>query len=522
MTNLLLDSQKENEKIETTHLKVIAQGAQGIVGLLKKNNQEYIYKISTTLNFLTNHEFIIMEGLKDLEEYCPHFCIVESHDRHSIAPGFRNDDNLNPFDVSECQKSLSLDVLKMEYITDAISLSDLIKDVNVPFPIIFNVIKQVLIAILIAQREKRFAHYDLHTDNILIHRCDANRVHLYNFDENTSFVVPTFGFIPVIIDFGYARSDDINEHQSFLSLSYTDAGYLCPAYDEFADFKVLLVSVLTDLKKYRKTRNEDETEGDDNDIEIFNNIIHNLFDNLDIQWNSGWDTQKKIPLTDQIRHFIENDREESLLFDEFSPFCIDMMQALIVLPLKPIVECDIDMMKTFYRLFVKEFFKIEQEINNTFYSFYIFRKLMEVCIMYHQDYINNPEETCKMVYAQMFSEVASIAKYCTLKRVDFDVLLCSLFLFTEQYEAHLYKLLNKTMKRKTKEYEQGLEAKSSLEIFAILDVNLSKDNYPYSEESLVKVYDCVSKSKREYMLDEERIEKLKGKPLMFYGNILKK
>ena len=51
-------------------------GKQGIVGLfnLKSNDQKYLFKMSQGLNYLVNHELVIMQGLSELSNYCPHFC----------------------------------------------------------------------------------------------------------------------------------------------------------------------------------------------------------------------------------------------------------------------------------------------------------------------------------------------------------------------------------------------------------------------------------------------------------------
>ena len=52
------------------------QGKQGIVGKLtvKENKKKIIFKISQCINFLANHELMIMKGLAELNNYCPHYC----------------------------------------------------------------------------------------------------------------------------------------------------------------------------------------------------------------------------------------------------------------------------------------------------------------------------------------------------------------------------------------------------------------------------------------------------------------
>ena len=56
------------------HKKFEKEGKQGIVGLVKIDDKLCIYKISRNLNFLVEHELMIMSSLKDIWEFCPFFC----------------------------------------------------------------------------------------------------------------------------------------------------------------------------------------------------------------------------------------------------------------------------------------------------------------------------------------------------------------------------------------------------------------------------------------------------------------
>ena len=52
-------------------------GKQGVVGLLALKDdtkKKYVFKMSQFINYLVEHENIIMSGLKDISDFCPHFC----------------------------------------------------------------------------------------------------------------------------------------------------------------------------------------------------------------------------------------------------------------------------------------------------------------------------------------------------------------------------------------------------------------------------------------------------------------
>jgi hypothetical protein len=77
-------------------------GKQGIVGLfdLKNNDsdekKQYIFKISQYINYLVYHELIIMQGLKEINTYCPHFCKGIGLIKTKVDAKYKKDED-NPF-----------------------------------------------------------------------------------------------------------------------------------------------------------------------------------------------------------------------------------------------------------------------------------------------------------------------------------------------------------------------------------------------------------------------------------------
>ena len=64
----------------------------------------------------------------------------------------------------------------------------------------------VLCALSISQAKKDFCHYDLHSSNILMCDCDKDLVMVHILNKNNSICIPTNGYIPKIIDFGFCKS----------------------------------------------------------------------------------------------------------------------------------------------------------------------------------------------------------------------------------------------------------------------------------------------------------------------------
>lgn len=485
-------SQKPQKTVE--HIKKFTQGKQGVTGLLSIDNKPYVYKLSQYMNYLTHHEFSLMKGLESLNEFCPHFCKAHAHQVLRVNPDFIKED-VDPF--SESYNSIYLDVLTMEYIEDSLSLCDLIENSDEPDYVILGIIKQTILAVMFAQKHNRFVHYDLHSMNILLRRCDKDEVHVYKLDDDNVFYVPTYGYIPIIIDYGFGRSDDLLNKPSYISLAYNDAGYMAPAYDHMADMKLFLVTISEDFREYRP---------DSPITPHIRNIVKNMFEQLDIDWRSGWDVQREQPLVDQLFDYIENIHERSDLFADHPHFCMDILQSLITLPLAPKTETNLKELKTYYRIFVKNFLKFEESIGNSFYALYFLKKFVDIVRKYKELYLNDEtkEQALSGIRNEFYEEIQRTISFCNPKGVDYDMLVCSLLLFVEKFEAHIYWLLNNQMKRKYRDYNL-LEIKNIEQIFGVIDLNLDTD-YDFNENTLVHVFDMTTKSQKEFGLDKESVK----------------
>ena len=61
-----------------------------------------------------------------------------------------------------------------------------IKNDDTPTLHLLSIIKQSLLAIIIANHKVNFTHYDLHSDNILVKHCDPNSVFLYIINNEST------------------------------------------------------------------------------------------------------------------------------------------------------------------------------------------------------------------------------------------------------------------------------------------------------------------------------------------------
>ena len=219
--------------------KFPSQGKQGIAGTVSVHNTTLAYKISQYINHIILHEAHVMDALTKLRQFCPHFCKNIALCNIPVNGNYRKVPN--PFKIT-CKHPITTDALLMEYI-DGKKLYTMIKDTTISDDIIFSAIKQLLFAITIAQEKQKFTHYDLHSCNVLMKQCNKSDISLYVLDKDNQFCVPTYGFVPIIIDFGFSYAKNLSNGPIFSSLAHTDVGFMTNQFDPIADPKLLLVSI---------------------------------------------------------------------------------------------------------------------------------------------------------------------------------------------------------------------------------------------------------------------------------------
>lgn len=205
----------------------------------------FITKVPKKIGFLSDHEAQIIKDLNTLN--LPHFCKYYYHDNHKIY---------------------------MEYVSmdgELRSLDSFLAPSSYDFDTAMNLIKQVVMALAVAQKHLQFTHYDLHCDNVLVKSVPKNSVYLYVIDDDNQFCVPTNGLCSVIIDYGYSYTKNTG---SYGSLEFTEFGYTPVFFDAYIDcIRFLITTSRISRREYK----------------IFRNVVRNLFPlSESISMSSGW------------------------------------------------------------------------------------------------------------------------------------------------------------------------------------------------------------------------------------------
>ena len=115
---------------------------------------------------------------------------------------------------------------------DGETINSLLKKNKLNFKQFLSIFIQLLLGLEVAQREVRFTHFDLHTDNVMIRQNDVSSYNVH-LDMSTYNVIHP-EFIPVIIDFGTSTCFIENRYiGSYDYMKYGMLNFMVPGYDMY-------------------------------------------------------------------------------------------------------------------------------------------------------------------------------------------------------------------------------------------------------------------------------------------------
>lgn len=468
-------------------------GKQGLVGLVKnkKTNEIYVFKISKYINYLIDHEYIVMKNLNEISLYCPHFSKTIGKLTTDTNPYIKKTGN--PFDITQIKHSIEKEVLLCEYIDKSYKFYNYIRTEKIEEKILYSTIKQVLLSLSIAQKKKNFTHYDLHSNNIMMKKCDENLVFLYVIDNENQFAVPTYGHYPVIIDFGFSYIKELDGGPLFPSMAHTNVGFTSDRFDWVADPKLFLVTVSKEILNKRNTSTSKKLR----------RIVKNIFYPLTIEWDSGWDNITKLSSLDHILKIINKYTYNSLIFTEYIMFSIDILQTLVIMPIQKQDYTDIHIP---YRAFMEEWKKIETKISCPFYNLYILKNVIDIVRYLRPFYIKNKhtQDIIQEFKERILNSINQVAKFCVIKDINYEKMLCSLVVLSKKIEGYLYHHTKHIVEKKQKEYKK-MPINSIDKIYAIISTNI-KDKYIYTENTKICIINSIEKTNTMFKLPTNTLE----------------
>jgi len=473
-------------------------GKQGLVGLLRLKGTSHlvVFKVSQYTNYLAQHEAVVMASLNKMREFCPHFCNGYGIIRCLVNP--HNRKSGNPFELSA--DNIEKDVLLMEYIDrNASKLYSHIKSSKTSEDVIYASIKQTLMAVSMAQKMCQLSHYDLHSLNIMLRRCDKDVVFLYVFDQENQFAVPTRGYYPTVIDYGFSYVQEMEGGPLWPSMAHTDVGFLSDRFDWVADPKLFLVTVSSDLIRIRENENKKKAKK-------FRNIVKNIFSPLSIDWEAGWDAINEDGASMYVLELLSDANVYSNLFLEYDHYCIDIICSLIIMPIE---SQDYGNLNMSYVTFLKEFAKIEKVISSNFLKLCILKDIIDIARNIRPFYMHETKRNLAVKYFkdELHNAISKVAKFCYPKDIQYEKMLCSLYVLARCIEGVLYDVMKVRIEKKLEEYKK-LKLTSVEQIFGCIECNIP-ETYTYSHDTAIFVFDMQNNLSTAFTLKKTKSDTLK-------------
>jgi len=489
-------------------------GRQGVVGIAKANSDdeydkdvEFIFKFSKNVDYVMRQEYAMCCSANRMGTYLPHFCSGYGGVVAQINPRFNpKENNVDPF--APCKNFVEKEMVLFQRISHAKSLSTLIYNRKNP-DAVYSSIKQILLALSIAQKKEKMGHYDLHSYNILTKKCDGNLVFLYVLDDENRFCVPTFGRLPIIIDYGFGYCKEMENAPFWGTLFHTDTGFYSDRFDPVTDCRLFLISLISELEEHDKTRSKD-----------FKNIVKKVYAPLELDWDKGWEDWDNISCSDFIIEQIDEFNEVSELFENYDNYCLELIQSLVSLPLKP---HRYDNVGTAYTAFLKEFIKFEEEIGNSYYTLYFLKGVVDSARSVKDRYLSTNEDVKKEAIREfencIYERLRVISSYSTLTGVKAEKMLCALFVLANCIQGIAYDFMSGRDNKRRKSYKK-LSVKTPEDIYGLLEYKIPSE-YTFSEKSHIIVIDAVKeKAVKLNELTEDNITKLNDLDVFEKGNYL--
>ena len=513
--DLFKENEKENEKeanavfpdfLEYTG-PLLKKGKQGLVGFLtdKTSGKKHVYKISQYLDFMIDQEYRVLLDLNTLRDYCPHF--VKMYGKMSIPLVANFKCAPNPFESNPSYKTIVGDMLVIQHLEDCKKFFKYIKNDRCSTIELVSIVKQTLLASAIAYQKVKFTHYDMHSDNILIQECDPNSVFLYIVD-NEYHLVPTYGRCPIVIDFGFSFSKSAENYRMNCSLAHTKYGFVQCKEDAHTDAKLFLLSVSTEINKYKKS----------NMSQIFRNVVKSLYKDARVDLDCGWDNRQKSNISDDFMEDFERTFEKSKFFEKQGDYIVDLLQTLAVLPL--VYRQTNEKTKDLLSLVINEFAKIEKLVNDDFYNMFILKEII-VSVGKNRDLYTSGYTRADAVANfknDTLAAVDRVAKFCNPK-LNWERLLCTLLCLGKNIQNYCYDKMKQLTREKEKDYKT-IPLKSTIDIYKAIEANLPSE-FVFDKHTVIYTWNADKENSSKTTLDQHLIQLLNETHPMERGELYK-
>ena len=393
------------------------ENVQAFAGELIKTDQEAVkcvFKMSQYEDNLVRHEYSILQSLvtrfgAEFPHICKPYGIVKYKSHISIRKGIQEETDASsppPFVIRE--------MLLLEKVPAICDLGEFAERCTRP-ALLMSLFKQVLMCIRLF-RCVGLTHFDLHTGNILIRRCSPHLTLQYDIN-GTTFLIPTFGYLVVIIDFGFSYLRTCERPSSInCTLRCANVGLLTDRFMPFTDYIRFLHNICSDIRACTQNWKQALRR---RTLKLFNGANF-------ISRKSGWFKSAAPNRIDELQKEVA--RRKLLLFQNYD--WIELTQILM-----PELAAN-DTPASAIDAFEREWAKIEERITDRNLIYYLYKYFVIHIQLFREDSKRN--HLVKQIFLDEFTRLVN----AFVPIVDYAVLIqCTLDL-SGYLQGYLYKYVS--------------------------------------------------------------------------------
>lgn len=489
---------------------------QGYTGIIvnTQTQRKVVYKISQYMDHLIKNEYKVGKVLNKIQVHYYFTNTLELVKQKYVLK------QNNPFDVKDRTDFINDDVLLLDHISSTTSLYKHIFETE-DLDTVFQLIKHILLAVYVAQTTVKFTHYDLHSNNVLVKTCDPNIVYLYTVSKDNHICLPTCGYMPIIIDFGYSFVKQ-KKFQMRGTLSSTDKGYTLYEHDRVFDLQVLLNSTLSDIREAWK---KSETP----DISTFRRLVRKLFKPVAYQKDSGWSTFYKYDsITDEISDKLLCDEKideityKTVCIDNINE-CIELFHSSIHIPIQSTYQNLKRSFETSFYLFLTEFVNVERLVRplskNKSYPLYILKQMVSIVSKIPDDYEKKEKKKQEHYFQTQMCSVLKMKRKVIAKELNTSKLLKNIKLCMKHVHNEVY-FYTRYQKKEKEDVYKSIPFDNAFQVLGLLEYHIPS-MYTFNTDTKIKHIDIAKKSEYEYSLtDIDTIINLNQTTGLQWGSIL--
>jgi hypothetical protein len=495
------------------------KGVQGIVGFIKflDSKSFNVFKISVDINRSIEHEYEILKSLNSLRKFMPNFLTTLGMIEMPITNDFIKNPGRNypliPESEMEENCTLPRNVLLLEFVNKLpfYRIIERCKNKN----LVSSLILQIILALEIAQNECDFTHYDLHTGNILIQKCDKEALFLYKYKDEF-YLLPTFGFFPLIIDTGFSYSKAVNNKSMKTHTNYNNKGFQMTCFDPLNDVHHFLISLFYIL----------EREGDN--FDSLSNKIKYIFRHVPVLRKTGWKELPYNPTKIVLKRILEDStdwfkNEENICYDVFLDNKKDFLEILNSLVELPIKNFNKEYFYDCFPYFIQVLDDLCRDVEYDKIYLFITKIVVDSIIQFKniRENKNNSEKIVEDFKSSLHKKLKDSNIKIPTNSINYERLLVSGSIMGERLSSNYYKWIGEN-NNAVKEYYKKTAISCPLDMF----IYLAKNFTPYiklEKDSIIHLFNCDDKNRSVKFckdlenLDIQKINKLsflkKGKKL---------